>query len=597
MARIAFSLLLLFQFFVTSATAQEQDRFIQIETHPDLALTRQAVQAYSGQLADVNGFSLGAGWYAVALGPYGPGEAERVMTRLRGQGLIPPGSYLATSGDYRQQFWPVGTNYLDRAADAGAAQADGTIQLAQAGQRSDSTPQIIDNSGPQIVPVPEIPAETTYEARQNERRLSREERAQLQVALEWAGFYNGPIDAVIGPGTRAAMSQWQASNDYERTGVMTSRQRAELLRQYNSVLEGLELRLVRDSRTGIQMRMPTGAVAFSRYEPPFAHFDATGDIPGARVLLISQRGDRDTLVGLYDIMQTLRIVPPEGERGIEGDSFRLVGENDEIVSHTEASVEGGEIKGFTLIWPAGDEERRTRLLNEMRASFERIAGVLDPAEGSGETQSVDLVSGLEIRRPSLSRSGFYVDRSGTVVTTLEVVQGCDRVTLDEDYDARVVARDPDLGVAVLRPVDPLAPIGIAAFQLAPPRLQSDVAAAGYSYGGILGAPTVTYGELADVRGLNGEEKLKRLALDALEGDAGGPVVDSSGAVLGMLLPDRQRDRQLPEGVSFAADAEAITALLAEIGVQPIPAEGGQPIDPETLSKRASGMTVLVSCWD
>ena len=47
------------------------------------------------------------------------------------------------------------------------------------------------------------------------------------------------------------------------------------------------------------------------YEAPFAHYDGKD---GAQVLLISQSGDGDTLFGLYDIMQTLEIVPPEGER-------------------------------------------------------------------------------------------------------------------------------------------------------------------------------------------------------------------------------------------------------------------------------------------
>ena len=207
------------------------------------------------------------------------------------------------------------------------------------------------------------------------------------------------------------------------------------------------------------------------------------------------------------------------------------------------------------------------------------------------------MSGLEIRRPKLSRSGFYVDQSGTVVTTLEAVQGCERVTIDEDYGARVITVDNALGVAVLRPVDPLAPIAVAAFQQVPPRLQSDVAVAGYSYGGVLGAPTLTFGQLADVRGLNGEEELERLALNALDGDAGGPVVDSFGAVVGMLLPAGQQGRQLPEGVSFAADAGALRVVLEGAGIFPASANGGDLIAPETLSKRASGMTVLVSCWD
>lgn len=618
MTRTLVSFLLALLFSVQIAAAQQQNAWIQLESHPNLAVTEQAIRAYGSQVQDVNGFSLGAGWYAVALGPYTPTEAEGRMITLRDQGLIPRDSYVALSSDYQQQFWPVGANYLDRPAleveglteetgqseETQLAQSEPEPQ-AQAEPEPEPEPQQqaqaqteTASAEPELVAEPEIPDETPAEARQSEALLSGRERAQLQEWLKWAGFYPGPIDSDIGPGTRAAMRSWQEANGYEPTGIMTTRQRDQLQRQYNAVLEGLDLRLVRDTETGIQIRMPLAMVAFEKYEPPFAHFNSTGRLPEARVLLISQAGDRNTLVGLYDIMQTLQIVPEEGERAISGNSFSLVGRNSRIVSHTEATLQNGEVKGFTLVWPAGDEERRTRLLDEMQTSFERIPGVLDPAVGADAEQRVDLISGLEIRTPKLSRSGFYVDQAGTVVTTLEAVQGCERVTIDEDYKARVIGIDEGLGVAVLRPVDPLAPISVAAFQDIPPRLQSDIAVAGYSYGGVLGAPTLTFGQLTDVRGLNGEEELKRLALNALDGDAGGPVVDSYGAVVGMLLPTTLEGRKLPEGVSFAADAEALLRLLADLGVYPASAaRGAEPIPPEALSKRASGMTVLVSCWE
>jgi S1-C subfamily serine protease len=392
------------------------------------------------------------------------------------------------------------------------------------------------------------------------------------------------------------MAAWQAANGHEATGVLTTRQRAQLLAQYNAVLDGLGLALVSDDRIGIEMIVPTGIVAFSRYEPPFAHFDATGDIP-ARVLMISQEGDQDTLFGLYEIMQTLEIVPETGPRERRADGFTLIGESATMISHTEASLQNGQIKGFTLVWPAGDEERRTRLLSEMRASFTRIDGVLDPAAGSTDDQSIDLISGLAVRKPVMSRSGFYVDDTGSVVTTAEVVASCGRITIDEQYDAQVILRDEALGIAVLRPETALAPMNVASFQQDTPRLKSGVAVAGYPYGGALGAPTLTWGEVADLRGLNGEEELQRLTLAALDGDAGGPVLDAGGAVLGMLLPHRLDGRQLPEGVSFAADAQAVQAILERAGVQSVAIRGASEIPPSELTGRAAGMTVLVSCWE
>ena len=315
------------------------------------------------------------------------------------------------------------------------------------------------------------------------------------------------------------------------------------------------------------------------------------------MLLISQPGDRNKLIALYDIMQTLEIVPEIGERAIEGEGFTLRGQNSKIMSHTQAWLRNGEIKGFTLIWPAGDEVRRRALLSEIQGSFQRIEGVLDPAAGDAEEQRVDLISGLEIRRPNRSVSGFFVDNSGTVVTALDAVQGCERVTIDEDYTANVVAIDDTVGIAVLRPANPLAPNTVASFQMISPRLKSEIAVAGFSYGGVLGSPTLTFGQLADVRGLDGDTLVKRLALAPLEGDAGGPVVDGFGAVLGMLLPAGSGGRQLPDGVSFAAYTEALTAVLQQAGVAPQASSASIPVPPETLAKKATGITVLVGCWD
>ncbi|WP_135501819.1 serine protease [Roseovarius aestuariivivens] len=591
MTRIFMSLLFIVFAGALPAAAQ-QSVFIQIEAQPSLARAEDSLRRYALEVQDVNGFALGGGWYGIALGPYDEDEAPGILRNLRAARLIPRDSYIAQPSEYQRQFWPVGTDLLaaiESGQTSDAAQSEARSSQART-ERVDPAPEATAD------PEPVLVDETPREARASEARLTREERAALQVALKWAGFYGGAIDAAFGRGTRGSMARWQEANSFEPTGVLTTRQRAELLRQYNAVLDGLGLRVVRDTEAGIEMRMPMDVVSFDRYEAPFAHYTATGNIE-ARVLLISQEGDRATLAGLYDIMQTLEIVPETGPRTIQGDAFTLIGEGAYFISHTQAWLRNGEVKGFTLIWPAGDEERRTRLLGEMQESFTRLDGTLDPTAGADREQSINLVAGLEIRKPKISRSGFYVDRAGTVVTTSEVVQGCSRITLDDAYDATVQAVDEEAGIAVLRPVDPLAPLAVAAFGEAVPRLKADIAVAGYSYGGVLSAPTVTFGQLEDVQGLQGEESLKRLALSALEGDAGGPVVDAGGAVVGMLLPAQSNGRRLPDGVSFAANAETIRAVLEAAGVRSAASTGGDLLKPEALTQRATGMTVLVSCWD
>ncbi|MFD1508891.1 serine protease [Lacimonas salitolerans] len=557
--------------------AQGEIAWVQIEAQPTLTQAQNSARAYAAELPDVNGFSLGGGWYAIALGPYARGDAEQVLRVYRAEGSIPRDSFIEFSRNFGQQFWPVGTG-----------------NSAPQTTTPDSVTQT-ELAPPDTLPEIEPADETPREARASEAQLTRSEREALQIALKWAGFYGAAIDGAFGPGTRNSMAQWQRENGYEVTGVLTTLQRTALIAQYNSVLDGLGLQTVRDDAAGIGIAMPTEVVEFDKYEYPFAHYAATGDLP-AKVLLISQRGDQSSLYGLYDIMQTLEIVPPEGPRNRDGDSFVLIGQGSDFVSHTEARLERGEIKGFTLIWPAGDEERRTRLLGEMQKSLTRLTGTLEPDQIS-EEQSIDLVAGLDIRRPRLSRSGFYIDRQGTVLTTSQAVQGCGRITMEDGTEADILTDEADLGVAVLLPRGGLAPIEVARFQSGIPRLKSDVAVAGYSYGGMLGAPTVTFGKLAELRGLQGEEGVSRLALTTLPGDAGGPVVDAGGAVLGMLLPRPENGRSLPEDVNFAAKGTSLVNLLDRLGIDITTTAAITELPPEQLTTKAGRMTVLVNCWD
>ncbi|WP_323803511.1 serine protease [Sulfitobacter litoralis] len=605
-----FAALIAALFIAPFAFAQSADDvvWIQVEAQPNLAAATERARVYSASLEDVNGFALGSGWYGIAVGPYVRDDAELLLRRYRQDGVIPRDSFIQLSDKFQQQFWPVGANVLNiplispiEPAAPSETQTDQEIKqttLPPAGEALDLEEALAAEAETTQVPVlPEPPKdETLSEARANERDLDSDAREQLQIALKWAGFYNAAIDGAFGRGTRGSMADWQEANGYDATGVLTTLQRAALLGQYNAVLEGLGLQTVRNTEAGIEMVMPTKVVTFDRFEPPFAHYNGTGDID-ARVLLISQAGDQDTLFGLYDIMQTLEIVPEEGPRDRKSNSFELIGEDGRIVSQTQVSLENGEIKGFTLIWPAGDEDRRRRVITEMTKSFTRLSGTLDATAGSGDRQAVDLVSGLQIRSPKISRSGFFIDGRGTVATTSEAVQSCGRLTLDDETELEVLVDDTASGISLLKPRVALSPLDVAKFNTVPPRLQSEIAVAGFPYEGVLGSATVTYGTLADVRGLQGEENIARLALSARSGDAGGPILDSVGRVLGMLLPRADGARELPEDVAFAVEAKVIADLAQKAGVSVDTTVASTAIKPHDLREKAKGMTVLVSCWE
>lgn len=563
-------------FFAAPARAQESF-WVQIEARQTLSEATERARDYARRLDDVQGYYLGRGFYGIVLGPYSERLARAELSRLLRNREIPSDSYLQNGRRFEQQFWPIG---------GGSA----------------ATPLPEEQTPEEVSALPEIPLtapeETPREARASEAALPREDREELQKALRWAGFYNAAIDGSFGRGTRRAMEDWQIANLQEPTGVLTARQREWLLQQYNAVLIDVDMQLVRDDIAGIQMQMPTAVVAFSEYQPPFAKYDGQSALPSARVILISQEGDAGRLAGLFEVLQVLDIIPPEGDRRLGRDGFFIDGIGDGIHSFATASLQDGEIKGFVLVWPENDAQRRSRILEVMQSSFTPLDGTLNPGlVPPSEDQAIDMVSGLSVRQPQLSRSGFYVSRDGIVVTTPEVTDSCQRITLDRETLAEVVFSEPDLGLSVLRPLAPMVPLDIATFQSDIPRLQDRIAVAGYPFNGVLSAPTVTFGVLEDIRSLDGNDQVKRLSVLSQPSNAGGPVMDEAGNVLGMLLPRLGGNVQaLPPDVHFSIDASVIVDLLEAQGIAVERGNAAPAISPVALSRKAANVAVLVSCW-
>lgn len=574
LSRLLISAFLLLSGFALPAFAQ--NTFVQIEAKPDLQGAQQRARAWANDQFNVNGFRMRSGWYAIALGPFTAEQAESEMRTLKNTGRIPRDSYITNSVDYSQQFWPTGATALTNP------------------QPVQETPAPVETV---LEATPSVPDETPREARRSESNLTRDEKKELQIALQWEGFYNAAIDGSFGRGTRASMSAWQEANNHEATGVLTTAQRAQLIGSYNEVLASIGMASHTDATAGITLDIPAALVTRAREDYPFVQFDAKDD-SGVRLLLISQAGTQATLHGLYDIMQTLEIVPTEGARNKAANSFTLTGQNSEFISHTEARFANGEVKGFTLVWPLNDERRRQRVLTAMQDSFTPITGTTLPLSNPGEDQSIDLLAGLEIRKPSLSRSGFFISDNGTVLTTSEVVNQCSEITLNHDTIAEVLFSDDTLGVAALRPVSAISPAAVAGLRDGAARIQSDVIVAGYPFEGVLPAATLTWGRLEDIRGLNGEENLQRLAMLAEPGDAGGPVFDASGAVIGLLNPATSPEgQQLPEIVRFATRSSALVDLLFDNGLSASAPASSDAIAPEELTVLAADTTVLVSCWN
>ena len=621
--------------------------WIQIDAQPTEAEAEESARYYESFMPDVAGFELDSGWYVVALGPYTPEDAANLLQFYRDSGQIPSDSFTSFAKDYQRQFWPRAEVLIEPPTNAVSPPNDGQADSLSNEASEDITVTVLPTelfselpsappapTAPAVMaidpPTPELePAKTlqndtsapapseTGETGDSENTsdlagplnpasdpilpelvIPKKENSRqiLQRALTWSKFYTGVIDGDLGPKSRAAIRAWQTANGHEATGIMTKRQRARLTSEYALTLVNIDLQQIRDDRAGIAMMLPMTQLGPPQYSYPFARYAHQGN-QNSGVLLISQAGDRTTLSSLYKVLQTLQSIPLGGTRKLNRGSFVISSENDIIFSHTEATLGNGAIKGFTLAWPREDRSGYEAILAAMQASFTPIEGVLKPLDSAQQTLDRDLLSGFEIRRPKHSKSGIFVTESGALITTAKAVEGCRAITIDRDFTAEVTAIDTDLGVALVTPTEALSPISVGRFSKLPARRRQQIVTAGYSFEGVLETSSLTNGVITDTKGLFDESDQLRLALPALSGDAGGPVLGATAAVLGMLKDRETGARTLPDDVSFAITSAALVNLLKRNGITARTTGTLAALSTGQRAKIGRDITAMVSCWE
>jgi peptidoglycan hydrolase-like protein with peptidoglycan-binding domain len=550
------------------------DRYvwIQIEAQPNRAAAMARIKTYKQEISNVVGFEIEGGWFGIALGPYKSDAADTLLAKLKKSELIPRDSFVARGVTYGRQF------YAPRSSIPKLATAQSLTET-----KTDLETEL---SGTDNLELTKI----------SENALTFDEKRYLQRALAWASHYQGKIDGLYGPETRRAMKDWQIENKYPKTGVMTPSQRGIILNNFTPVMTRLNLAPVTNLRAGITLLVPRGIMGSAQYDAPFVRFEAT-DSSNTQIILISQVGDAKRLRALFEVIQTLNIVPKGGALKLDEAGFSIETSNNELFTTGFAKLIDGEIKGAILVWPTKDEAQRLRLKEQIFGSFDSFKGVLPEAEFF-ETGLLpkDILSGLQIRQPIFARSGIFLNAQGMVLTASQDLEICG--SIEVGFGTQVKIKASNSYVTVLSPMENISPPAISSFQLGPLKAPRRITAGGYSYGGSLGSPTLTRGLLQDLKDLTNDRNISRLEINTLPGDAGGPIYNSGGAVIGILLPKREDpNRQLPDDVHFAANLDLIISLLDEENIQLSSTETKVHSDLVNLSKTAKNSIALVKCWD
>jgi S1-C subfamily serine protease len=182
-----------------------------------------------------------------------------------------------------------------------------------------------------------------------------------------------------------------------------------------------------------------------------------------------------------------------------------------------------------------------------------------------------------------------------------VVEGCKLVTLKGGAELQVLNAQPDEDLALLKGVTEVAPLSLRDGRGA--RLAEDVLIAGYPLGGILSSGiNVTVGTVSALAGLGDDPKRFQFTAPVQPGNSGGPVLDTSGHVIGVVVSKlnamniQDQIGDIPQNVNFGIALPSLIDFLKGNDVPYAPKISDTHIDKVDLAELARESTVLLQCY-
>jgi S1-C subfamily serine protease len=245
-------------------------------------------------------------------------------------------------------------------------------------------------------------------------------------------------------------------------------------------------------------------------------------------------------------------------------------------------VVAGTLVATRLIWPAAPRQAQVANRGEIALSPRQLYAAV--------CKAVVCVESLDgVGQPIGSGTGFFVSADGLVVTNLHVIRGATDAVVrsGEGQDLKlegVVAADERLDLAVLKVAgSPPAVLRLAAAQ---PAVGERVFAVGHPLGL---TNTFSEGMISGVRQRDERVMLLQTTTPISPGSSGGPLVSSTGRVVGVTTCGANQGQNL----NFALSGRHIGEVLAQRGEpRPVLSAAGESV-PDELAWGAAGMRLTL----
>lgn len=174
---------------------------------------------------------------------------------------------------------------------------------------------------------------------------------------------------------------------------------------------------------------------------------------------------------------------------------------------------------------------------------------------------------------TLSRgTGFFITRNGHIMTNEHVVAGARVIRVYSrcgEFEASLVRTDPANDLALLKVNGTCKALPVKASTSV--RLGTSVVTVGFPNTSIQGqAPKYARGEIAALSGTDDDPRYFQISVPLQPGNSGGPLVDPTGAVVGVVaaglnqLMALRRTGHIPENVNYAIKGSFVLALLESV---------------------------------
>ena len=208
--------------------------------------------------------------------------------------------------------------------------------------------------------------------------------------------------------------------------------------------------------------------------------------------------------------------------------------------------------------------------------------------------------------PISSGSGFFVNKNGYLVSNYHVVEMCQYVLAVRDGDllnVKVVASDITNDLIVGK-VEELSNSNFLALSSDGAFLGDNVIAAGFPLAGTLSDNLkVTRGIVSSMSGLNNNYSEYQIDAAVQSGNSGGPLIDASGNVVGVVVSQLNKyailqEREIiPENVNFAVKSQNVGVFLSANNIDFISKDSKKVIQNRVVAKSAEDSTVMLLCYN